>query len=669
MAGCGEIMAAAFVVAILGAGWLFRARRARSGLATVQTSDAESRAQIRWWALAGGAVWTFVAVCAFAWMSAIAHGGVIALAAAQARASFRKDVAYRRWALSTGGVYVPAVAAALRDERVPPEDRTGTTEGGRALTLVSPSTITREVLDADAAAGGPRARITGAHPLRPENRPDAWEAKALARLERGEPDVVEEIEGDPPVLRYMGRLASDATCSRCHGPQPAGPAELRGGISIAVPIAPYLDAADAQAFRCGTVVATVWAFGICAIAIAAAVARRRARERRREREVRQKIEDDLAHARRLEAIGRVAADIAHDLKNLLAPILGNAEMALEQVAPGTELSGEIEDIQEAAKRARVLAQRLLAFGRKQELALEPLDPRIVVQQILPMVRGLPRCGIELRSDLARGLPGIRADRVQLEAVLLNLAANARDAMPGGGVLGVSANVVALDEFRATRAGVAEGPYVAIEVSDTGTGIESSHLKRLFEPFFTTKTKGTGLGLASSHGTVRQLGGAIEVETAPGKGSRFRVLLPALETEVATPPSLRQSEPTAVGRETVLLVEDDAAIRRYASSALVARGYSVLAARDGEEALQMARELRRGIDVLVTDLQMPGMDGRELHARLVEVRPGLPTVFVSAWIRDASADQGPGTLFLPKPFTPAELATALRQVLEERPPLE
>ncbi len=624
---------------------------------------------IRIAAAAAAAIWTAVALVALVWTSALAHRSVVALAVAQARASFRKDLAYRRWALQAGGVYVPVGPAARPNPLLGAKDREARTATGRALTLLSPSTMTRQVLEADAEAGGPRGHLTSAQPLRPENRPDAWEAEALARLERGEPEVVEEIAHDAPTLRYMGRLVSDERCAACHESQRRSPAAVRGGISITVPMPEYFDAADAQTFRFAAAIGLVWAAGIGGILLAVCGGTRRVRERHTEREARAKLEEELAHARRLEAIGRVAGGIAHDLKNLLSPILGNSELALERVPPGAELRQPLEDIREAAERARLLAQRLLAFGRKQVLNVEPLDPTTVVEQLMPMVRQLVPHGVELRMDVGRTLPGIRADRTQLEAVLLNLVANARDAMPGGGVLRISTATVALDEHRATRSGIGAGRYVAIEVSDSGTGIDTAHVGRLFEPFFTTKPMGTGLGLASAHGTVRQLGGTIEVDTAPGRGSTFRVHLPALESEAVTPSRMRRDESAPGGAETVLLVEDEPAVRRYVEAALSSLGYRVLAAEDGEDALRISSRNLAAIDVLVSDLRMPAMGGRELYACLADRRPGLPTVFMSGYAGTAfGADDPvpPGTILLQKPFTRADLATAVRRVLDAQP---
>ncbi len=619
---------------------------------------------IRLTASAATFTWTGVVVVSFILYGRLAHEGMVALAAAQARASFQKDLAYRRWAAERGGVYVAV------DLRTPPNpylhvaERDVVTPGGRRLTLVNPAYMTRQVLEQERVRGGAAARITSAEPLRPENAPDAWEAAALARIREGASEVVEQVgDDDRPMLRYMGRLMAEERCVRCH--VTVRPGELRGGISVEVPMTEFFAVADAQIERVGAGHAVAWALGVLGIALGATRASRRVRERERDREARVALEGQLAHARRLEALGRLAGGVAHDLNNLLSPILGNASLALERVRDG-ELRQDLEDIQEAAKRARGLTQQLLAFGRKQVLSLEPLDPTEAVEGVVPLVRRLVGDGIEVDVRLERGLPAVRADRAQLGAALLNLAANARDAMPGGGVLRISTSVEELDADRATRLGIAPGRHVAVAVSDTGHGIDEATRARLFEPFFTTKAAGNGLGLASAHGTFRQLGGAVEVESAPGRGATFRVFLPAIgEAAVKTPPIAR-AESAPRGTETVLLAEDEPAVRRYATSVLSGLGYRVLTAGCGEEALSVARNHPGEIHVLVSDLRMPRVGGPELRARLVAERPALATVFITGYAGDTlgpAAAVPEGTLLVPKPFTPTDLGAAVRRALD------
>ena len=622
---------------------------------------------IRFYSGAAAITWTVVAVVSFASYSSLAHRGIVELAVAQARASFRKDLAYRRWATEKGGIYVPVSAATPPNPFLKASEREIATPSGRALTLVNPAYMTRQVLEGERERGGSIGRITSAHPMRPENAPDEWEGEALAKLAAGAPEVLEEVvEADaPPLLRYMGPLTTEQRCVGCHVGIKVG--DLRGGISIVVPMPEYYAVADAQTERVGTGHVVVWSLGLLGIAVAAVRSSRRVREREREREAREALEQELAHARRLEAIGRLAGGVAHDLNNLLSPILGNAALALERV-PAGELRVDLEDIRDAALRARLLTQQLLAFGRKQMLTLEALDPSDTVEEIAPMIRRLVGADVELGLELARGLPAVRADRAQLDAALLNLTANARDAMPAGGVLRIATALDEVEPERAARCGIAPGRYVAIVVSDTGAGIDDATRARLFEPFFTTKPTGNGLGLASAHGTVRQLGGAIEVESEPGRGSTFRVLLPVTtEAPVPTPVAVATAK-VPRGAETVLLAEDEPAVRRAATAVLAGLGYEVLAACDADEALRIAEARGPSIDVLVSDLRMPRVGGRELYARLVATRPGLPTVFMTGFAGDSLGPGDPlpaGAAVVQKPFTPADLGMAVRRVLDAR----
>jgi signal transduction histidine kinase/ActR/RegA family two-component response regulator len=624
---------------------------------------------IRFYAATAIVVWTMVALGSFLAYARHVRAGVDALAAAHARAAFQKDLAYRRWVVERGGVYVPA------DERTPPNpylsvpERDITTPSGRRLTLVNPAYMVRQVLDRERRRGGASSWISSNHPHRPENAARGWDAGALERLAAGEAEVVQEAAGEdgaPPVLRFMGPLVATEKCVGCH--PDVRPGDLRGGIAVEVPMAEYLAVGDAQIGAVGWGHAVVWALGAIGITLAAGRASRRVSERERDREAREQLEEELAHARRLEALGRLAGGVAHDLNNLLSPILGNASLALER-APAGELREDLEDIRDAAQRARGLTQQLLAFGRKQVLSLEPLDPSECVEAVLPMIRRLVGDAVEVEAALASALPAVRADRAQLGAALLNLAANARDAMPGGGALRLATALEEVDAGRAARLALAPGPHVAITVSDTGQGIDEATRARLFEPFFTTKgAAGNGLGLASAHGTIRQLGGAVEVESTPGRGATFTVLLPAVSDRAVALSAPGPERAAPRGSETVLLAEDDPAVRRYVAAALGGLGYRVLAAGCGEEALVVARGHAGPIHALVSDLRMPRLGGPELCARLRAERPDLATVFITGYAGDALSpgNVAPGGApVVAKPFTPTDIAVALRAVLDAR----
>ena len=372
------------------------------------------------------------------------------------------------------------------------------------------------------------------------------------------------------------------------------------------------------------------------------------------------LADQLAASQKMEAIGRLAGGVAHDFNNLLTAIRGFAELHLADHPPGDAGRDDVLEIQRAAERAAQLTRGLLAFGRRADVHPAALDLAAVVRDAGTLLRRLVGEHITIRLDANAKVPCVLADPVQVEEVLLNLAANARDAMPGGGTLSIAVSTVALSSrFVTAHPGAQTGRYVLIAVSDTGAGMDETTQARLFEPFFTTKPlgQGTGLGLASAYGIVKQAGGYIDVESNPGGGSVFRIYLPALKR--AMPEA--HLEPAASvkhghGTETILLVEDEPAVRLFAERALNDHGYHVRAFADPGVALDAAIGDPGGFDALVTDVVMPTMSGPMLAERIAAVRPGLPILFMSGY--EAGALPPGATALLAKPFSARELADAV-----------
>ncbi|MFI5326812.1 MAG: response regulator, partial [Candidatus Rokuibacteriota bacterium] len=384
---------------------------------------------------------------------------------------------------------------------------------------------------------------------------------------------------------------------------------------------------------------------------------------------RRSLEDQLRQAQKMEGIGRLAAGVAHDFNNLLTAIGGRCYLVLGSLSAEDPLRREIEIIQGAAERAAKLTHQLLAFSRKQILEPRVLDLNATVTGIEPLLRRMIREDIEIAARLDPEAGRIKADAGQLEQVLLNLAVNASDAMPGGGSLTLGTRNVILDEdYVRTHAGVEPGPYVLLSVSDTGHGMTAEVQARIFEPFFTTKEvgKGTGLGLATVYGIVKQSGGHIAVYSEVGHGTVFKVYLPRVQDAVAP---LEPMEPASSGRrggtETVLLVEDDEALRSLAREVLSVQGYRVLEASSPADALRLANGHEGEIHVLLTDVVMPKMNGRQLADLVIAARPGLKVLYMSGYADAAIVQHGvlePGTQFLQKPFTPDGLSRKLREVL-------
>ena len=384
---------------------------------------------------------------------------------------------------------------------------------------------------------------------------------------------------------------------------------------------------------------------------------------------RRQLEEQLRQAQKMEAVGQLAGGIAHDFNNLLTAILGCTQLLLHATPPEDQRREDVEEIKNAGLRAAELTRQLLAFSRRQVLAPKVLDVNAVVANMDKMLRRLLGEDVALVTHLAADLGPVSADPGQLEQVLLNLAVNARDAMPHGGRLTIdTANVFLTEEYAERHHRLPPGPYVLLAVSDTGVGMDEMTQKHLFEPFFTTKEvgKGTGLGLATVYGIVKQSGGYIWVYSEPGHGTTLKVYLPRVPGAAEPLPVAVASPELRRGTETVLLVEDAAPVRSLARKGLQGYGYQVLEAADGPAALELSARHPGEIDILVTDVVMPGMSGRELAERLAPARPGMRVLYTSGYTDDAMVHQGvlrSGVAFLQKPFVPETLARKVREVLD------
>lgn len=387
---------------------------------------------------------------------------------------------------------------------------------------------------------------------------------------------------------------------------------------------------------------------------------------------RRHLEEQVLQVQRMEAMGRLAGGVAHDFNNLLTVISGYADTLVKSVAPADPRFDDVVEIQRAAGRAAVLTQQLLAFSRKQILRLVVLDANAVVRDIATMIGRLIGSRIELRVDLDADFAAVRADRGQLEQVLINLAVNGRDAMPDGGVLTIRTAFVEITKTDAIPLYQGKpGKYVRLSVSDTGMGMPPDVQARVFEPFFTTKEpgKGTGIGLATVYGIVKQSGGFILLTSEPGTGTTFDVYLPLASrvANTAMRAGIRPEEPRA-GEVTVLLVEDLRRVRELGRKILAREGYRVLTAESGSQALDLARDGSERIDLLLTDVVMPGMSGPELVRALQGIRPDTAVVYMSGYTGDVLDAQGidrDDAAFLAKPFTPAALSRTVRQALAAR----
>ena len=392
---------------------------------------------------------------------------------------------------------------------------------------------------------------------------------------------------------------------------------------------------------------------------------------------RRALEEQLRQGQKFEAIGQLAGGIAHDFNNVIGAILGWAELGQDETPQGSTPHGYFRKIADQSNRAAALIRQLLTFARRQ--ALEPTGIQLneIIPDLLNLLDNVLGKGIELKTVLAPDLCMVRASPPQIEQVLMNLCVNARDAMPQGGRLVIATANAELSPEACRRFPEAQpGSYVSLSVSDTGVGIDASIREHIFEPFFTTKEvgKGTGLGLATVYGIVKQHGGVVDVESELGAGATFRVYLPVTEAlaETKTKGGQRRAEPAQEGSETILVADDHDGVRAMAVQSLERLGYRVLLATDGEEAVQVAERHGDSIALVVLDMVMPRLSGPEAYRRISALRPGLPAVFATGYSAEMAAVEGLGEnrlVVLQKPYTPAQLAGAVRQVLDAAPRLQ
>ena len=412
-----------------------------------------------------------------------------------------------------------------------------------------------------------------------------------------------------------------------------------------------------------------WRYGECSVANRLSDAAVRALVLNyREITERRRLEEQLRQAQKMEAVGRLAGGVAHDFNNVLTAIFGYADLLTEELPEGHQARGDLDEIRKAAQRASTLTRQLLAFSRQQVLQPMVLSLNDLVADVQNMLVRLVGEDVEVRLSLSPDAGNVRADAGQLQQVLLNLVVNARDAMPTGGKLLLeTANADLTEQYAELHQPVIPGRYVMLAVSDTGSGMDPETKARIFEPFFTTKEqgRGTGLGLSTVYGIVKQSGGYVWVYSEPGRGTTFKLYFPRVDAPAEIPAPPRETA-TLTGTETILVAEDDDMLRPLAKGLLQKLGYTVLEAENAERALDLARARTGPIHLLVADVVMPGASGRELARRLAHTRPDTRVLYVSGYTDDAIVHHGmlePGLNFLQKPFTPGALARKVREILD------
>jgi PAS domain S-box-containing protein len=382
-----------------------------------------------------------------------------------------------------------------------------------------------------------------------------------------------------------------------------------------------------------------------------------------------KLEEQLLQSQKMEAVGRLAGGVAHDFNNMMTVVIGYSEFLLSKLKKEDTDYKSVEGIMNAGKRAASLTQQLLAFSRKQVLQPHVVNLNAIVTDLEKMLKRLIGEDIDLQLGLDSKLGAVRADPSQMDQIIMNLAVNARDAMPRGGKIAIeTANVELDEEYCRIHMAVQPGPYIMLAVSDTGSGMDKETQSRIFEPFFSTKEegKGTGLGLSTVYGIVKQSGGNIWVYTEPGQGTTFKIYFPRIEEATEPRKQEEDSDKSFRGSETILLAEDEEMVRDLACKVLAEMGYTVLAASNGEEALQICERHKEPIHLMLTDVVMPQMSGRELAESTVRLYPEMKVIYMSGYTDNSVTRNGmlePGVNFVQKPFTPLSLTKKVREVLD------
>uniref|UniRef100_UPI0040560D6F ATP-binding protein n=1 Tax=Candidatus Electrothrix sp. TaxID=2170559 RepID=UPI0040560D6F len=392
-------------------------------------------------------------------------------------------------------------------------------------------------------------------------------------------------------------------------------------------------------------------------------------ERKRSEAEKEKLQAQLNQAQKMESVGRLAGGVVHDFNNMLGVILGHTELALLKADEDNDLISDLEEIQNAAQRSADITKQLLAFARKQTISLRQLDLNDTVESMLNMLRRLIGEDIDLVWQPAAHLWPVKMDPSQIDQILANLSVNARDAIDGVGKLTIETGRKSFDEdYCSDHPGFIPGDFVLLAVSDNGCGMDKNTLDNIFEPFFTTKEvgKGTGLGLATIYGIVKQNNGFINVYSEPGQGSTFKIYLPRLVADEDTDKAVPEKKAAAGGTETILLAEDEPSILRMTRMMLERNGYTVLSAATPTEAMEKAKNHSGFIDLLMSDVVMPEMNGRDLAGQITEIYPGIRLLFMSGYTANVIAHQGildDGVAFIQKPFSMADMTVKIRELLD------
>ena len=591
--------------------------------------------------------WTLVIVTVFALNYRDAYSSAVAIAKAGLVESYNKDVVYRRWAAIHGGVYVPVTPDSPSSpylEHIPERDIS--TPSGKKLTLINPAYMTRQAQELAEKQYGHKGHITSLNPLRPENKADEWETKALLAFERGEAQASSfELLGNETYLRFMRPFLIEQSCLRCHESQGYKLGEIRGGISVSTPWKPVEEALVSHIHYTIMTFSGIWLIGLFGMFGARNVIKRNISERERADEERLESERKLLHAQKLESLGTMAGGIAHDFNNLLMGVLGNLELALTDpdLVPATRRN--IEKATQASERSAELSRQMLIYSGSGFHNPTDLDLAVLCHKSEDLLKSNIPKTTSLNFKIDKDHLAIRGDAEQIQRVITHLVINASEAIGAAeGEVTLRTGVMECDAAYLGRSRLEDKPepgrFVFLEVTDTGCGMDDNTLHRLFEPFFTTKFWGRGLGMAEVIGIVKGHDGAIIVDSQVGMGTTIRVLFPAMAQVQA--PSIQDIEvietkapasDSGRRRKTILLVDDEELVRELCVEWLELLGYDTIAAFDGVEGVRIFRERLNEIDIVMLDFVMPRMNGVEAFEELICIKPDVKVLFSSGYTEE------------------------------------
>ncbi|MFA7382455.1 MAG: response regulator [Desulfurivibrionaceae bacterium] len=622
------------------------------------------------------AVWSLMVFVSLCWSLHQQGHHLLDSATVAARANINKDISFRKWATSHGGVYVKPT------EHTPPNpylripERDVVTTAGVVLTLMNPAYMLREMQNDFGDDYGTRSQITSLKPLNPANAPDAWQIKALTGFVRGSKELIEVnyLQGRPS-LRMMLPLFVEQGCLKCHAHQGYKLGDIRGGISTSIPLAPFLEHSLAGNTLLTLSHVGVWLIGLTAMLLFYRREYFLDEKNQQAEEEKAKLETQLRQAQKMEAIGTLAGGIAHDFNNILSIIFGYNDLAIREKDPNVRQE-YLEELKKGAVRAKELVAQILAFSRKTEQQKQPLQVSLILKEALKMLRASIPTTIEIRQNIvASGL--VLADPTQIHQLIMNLCTNASYAMrETGGTLAVSLAEINIGEKDYSYAKLTPGSYLKLEVSDTGGGIAPEIQEKIFEPYFTTKKpgEGTGLGLAVAHGIVQGHHGHITVYSEPGKGTSFHVYLPLTE-QVAGPLADKTAPKDLRGKgERILFVDDEGQIREVVAAILAKNNYQVTTFADGVQAWEEFQKQPGQFDLVITDMTMPSMTGAELAQKILAFSQETPVILCtgqSELINKEKAFAMGIRDYLNKPVLMETLLGAARKALEKNsaaPPL-